>query len=83
MRLSQGYMLTFDLSQHWELERGHFVMQVEGYNCGPIACAKVLEIFGLVTEFEIQHAYKIGTIRKLVTDQWKHFLIRCKGDLIV
>ena len=38
VRLSQGYMLTFDLSQQWELEQGHFVMQVEGYNCGPIAC---------------------------------------------
>ena len=83
VRFSQGYMLTFDLSQQWELERGHFVTQVEGYNCGPIACAKILEIFGLVTEFEIQHAYKLGTIRKLVTDQWTRFLIQCNDDLIV
>ncbi len=46
-----SYMLTFDTSPQWGLERGDFVKQLEGYNCGPIACTKILKIFGLVTEY--------------------------------
>jgi hypothetical protein len=83
VRLSQGYMLSFDVSQQWKLEQELFLRQVEGYNCGPIACTKILEIFGLVTEFEIHNAYGLGTIRNLVTEQWKCFLVRCNDDLIV
>jgi hypothetical protein len=83
VRSSQGYMLSFDVSQQWKLERGHFVRQLEGYNCGPIACTKILEIFGLVTKFVIHHVYGLGTIRNLVTDQWKRFLFHCNDDLIV
>ena len=57
--------------------------QLEGYNCGPIACPKILETFGLVTKFGVNNAYGLGTIRNLVTEQWKRFLIRCTDDLIV
>ena len=81
--LSQAYLLSFDLSQQWRLEQGHFVRQLEGYNCGPIACTKILEMFGLVTKFEVNNAYGLGTIRNLVTEQWKRFLIRCNDDLII
>ena len=60
-----------------------FLRQVEGYNCGPNACTKILEIFGLVAEFEIHNAYGLGTTRNLVMEQWKRFLVRCNDDLIV
>jgi len=80
---SQGYMLSFDVSQQWRLEQGHFVRQLEGYNCGPIACTKILEMFGLVTELEVNNAYGLGTIRNLVIEQWKRFLVRCNDDLII
>ncbi len=76
-------MLSFDLSQQWGLEQGHFVRQLEGYNCGPIACTKILEMFGLVTKFEVNNAYGLGTIRNLVIEQWKRFLVRCNDDLII
>jgi hypothetical protein len=49
-----------------------FLRQVEGYNCGPIACAKILEILGLVPEIQIHNVYGLGTIRNLVTEQWKY-----------
>jgi hypothetical protein len=83
VRLSQGYLLSFDVSQQWQLEQGHFVRQPKGYNCEPIACTKILEVFGLVTEFEVNNAYGLGTIRNLVTEQWNRFLIRCNNDLVV
>jgi hypothetical protein len=59
------------------------VKQLEGYNCGLIACTKILEVFGLVSEFEVNNAYGLGTIRALVTEQWKRFLVRCNDDLVV
>ena len=83
VRLTQGYLLSFNVSQQWRLERGHFVRQLEGYNCGPIACTKILEVFGLVTEFEVNNAYGLGTIRTLVTSQWKHFFEHCNDNLVV
>jgi hypothetical protein len=59
------------------------VRQLEGYNCGPIACTNILEMFGLVTKFEVNNVYSLGNIRNLVTEKWKRFLIRCNDNLIV
>jgi hypothetical protein len=81
--LHQGYLLTFDVSPHWGLERGQFLKQLEGFDCEPIACTKILKIFGLVTKFKVNIAYSLGTIRSLVTEQWKGFLQRCNNNLVV
>ncbi len=31
--------------QRWRLERESFLHQLDGNNCGPIACLKILELF--------------------------------------
>ena len=31
--------------QKWRLERGSFLHQSDGNNCGPIACLKIMELF--------------------------------------
>ena len=31
--------------QRWQLERGSFLIQSDGNNCGPIACLKIMELF--------------------------------------
>ena len=38
-----GYSITFPMQQasdsgNWRLERGQFIHQTDGFNCGPIAC---------------------------------------------
>jgi hypothetical protein len=38
-----GYLLLLGLEK-WRLERGDLVKQVVTFNCGPIACLKILEI---------------------------------------
>ena len=83
VKSSNAYMLSFDVSQEWRLERGHFVKQLDGFDCGPIACTKILEIFGLVTKFEVHNAYGVGNIRTLVVEHWKRFIERCNDDLII
>ncbi len=47
-RKPQEYVNGFDViiaRQRWQLERGYFLHQLDGNNCGPIACLKILELF--------------------------------------
>jgi hypothetical protein len=77
-----GYSITLD-NQEWRFERGSFVAQTDGYNCGPIACLKILEIYSLVSLEQVKLAYSINSMRKLVIDNWKRFLNYCNSDLVV
>jgi hypothetical protein len=48
--IANGYSITFPKqpasdSGNWRLERGQFIHQTDGFNCGPIACLKVMEFF--------------------------------------
>jgi hypothetical protein len=47
-----GYSLFLGLEE-WRLERGEFIKQVDTFNCGPIACMKILEIYNLTTSYEV------------------------------
>jgi hypothetical protein len=51
------------------LERGYFIHQSDGFNCGPIACLKVMELFGIVTIPYPQDFYENYNVRKIVMDQ--------------
>ncbi len=51
-----GYSTSFPQSspsdkklEEWRLERGYFIHPTDGFNCGPIACLKVMDIFGILT----------------------------------
>ncbi len=39
----EGYKLTLG-SNMWRFERGHFIKQMDLFNCGPIACTKIMEM---------------------------------------
>jgi hypothetical protein len=39
-----GYDIIIAM-QKWQLERGYFLHQSDGNNCGPIACMKIMELF--------------------------------------
>jgi hypothetical protein len=56
-----GYLLLFGLEE-WRLERGDFVKQVDTFNCGPIACLKILEIYNLTTLYEVNMAHNTSSI---------------------
>ncbi len=70
-------------NEQWKLERGTFVAQTDGYNCGPIACLKVLEMYSLISVDDIKLAYSLNTLHKLVMDKWKRFIDYCDQDLVV
>jgi hypothetical protein len=79
---SNAYSMNLD-TDTWRLQRGHFISQLDGFNCGPIACMKILELYSLVDALEAQQVYQANKVRKVVINYWKRFLQACSGDLPV
>ncbi len=76
----KGYKLMAG-NTDWRFQRGHFIKQVDGFNCRPIACAKILEMFHLTTTFDIKMAYETNSIRNLVVEHWNCFVNHCDKHL--
>jgi hypothetical protein len=77
-----GYSLFLGLEE-WRLERGEFIKQVDTFNCGPIACMKVLEIYNLTTSSEVNLAYNTNSIRSFVISEWTRLVAQCNNNLIL
>ncbi len=75
------YSLFLGLEE-WRLERGDFIKQVDTFNCGQIACMKVLEICNLTSLYEVNLAYSMNTIRSFVISEWTWLVAHCNHDLI-
>ncbi len=56
---------------------------MDPFNCGPIACTKILEMFHLTSAYEVKLAYDTNGIHNLVTEHWRCFVHRCEQDLLV
>ncbi len=78
----EGNKLTVGIHE-WRFERGYFVKQVDPFNCIPIACTKILEMFHLTSAYEVKLAYATNGICNLVTEHWRCFVHRCEQDLLV
>ncbi len=57
--------------------------QVDTFNCGPIACLKILEIYNLTTLYEVNLAYQTHSIRTLVIREWEWLVAQCNNNLIL
>jgi hypothetical protein len=57
--------------------------QVDTFNCGPIACLKILEIYNLTTLYEVNLVYQTNYIRSLVIREWERLVAQCNNDLIL
>ena len=79
----EGYRLTLGIQDEWRFEWGHFIKQIDSFNCGPIACIKILEMFHLTSDYEVRLAYATNGICDLVVDEWRKFIQRSQQDLIV
>jgi hypothetical protein len=69
--------------EEWRLERGDFIKQVDTFNCGPIACMKILEIYNLTTLYEVNLAYNMNSIWTFVISEWTGLVAQCNNDLIL
>jgi hypothetical protein len=52
-----GYDIIIAM-QKWQLERGYFLHQSDGNNCGPIACMKIMDLFHAIDVEEAHEVYK-------------------------
>jgi hypothetical protein len=55
--------------EQWRLLKGFFIHQMDGFNCGPIVCLIVMELFSIVTIPYPQDFYKNYNVRKIVMGQ--------------
>ncbi len=55
-----GYDIIIAM-QKWQLERGYFLHQLDGNNCGPIACMKIMELFHAIDVEEAREVYEKRT----------------------
>jgi hypothetical protein len=78
-----AFYLIFKYSRMWRLERGEFMKQLDHFNCGPLACSKIIEIFGILSVAEIKKAYDLNGLRRMVVDTWSLLKEKCNEDLIV
>jgi hypothetical protein len=65
-----GYDLVID-SVKWRLIRGTFIVQADSFNCGPIACLKVMELFSRLDESSAAVCYAKARVRYVVCEEWE------------
>jgi hypothetical protein len=70
-------------SDTWRYTRGQFLTQTDGFNCGPIACAKILELFGVADYKNLCIEHEFNGLRKMVQELWKQFLRASEQDVLV
>jgi hypothetical protein len=66
--------------EQWRLERGYFIHQMDGFNCGPIACLKLMELFGIITIPYPPDFYKNYNVCQIVMAQWEKLLEYCDSN---
>jgi hypothetical protein len=77
-----GYDIIFAM-QKWQLERGSFLRQSDGNNCGPIACLKIMELFHVIDVEGACEMYEKKNIRQFVMAEWDRMVEHCSNDLPV
>jgi hypothetical protein len=77
-----GYTINLGIDE-WRLECGEFIQQVDAFNCRPIACMKILELYSLTTAYEVQLAHNTNTIYNLIRKEWQRFIDQCNNYLLL
>jgi len=68
----------------WTMRNKYFHRQKDAFNCGPIACLKVMEIFGIIDEGEIENIReRKGGYRVVVMSHFRDLIQRWNKHLMV
>ncbi len=68
-----GYTIIIN-GVKWRLIRGTFIVQSDGFNCGPIACLKVMQLFSHIDTATAVDCYGKARIRKVVFEEWDNMV---------
>ena len=80
-RSNTSIKVLFYDSKPWSIRLTSFITQVDGYNCGAIACLKLMEIYKVITLDEIRVSLK--SYRTLVFDHHSRMMDELSQQLIV
>jgi hypothetical protein len=74
-------LINFDSTpEHpWEISRLPFMTQRNGYDCGPIACAKIMDYYGMWPQNNKPH----GGLRKFVVNHYKQMMLSFGENMFV
>ena len=69
----------------WLVSKDPKLKQFDGINCGPIACMKVLEIYGIIPKKSVAAAPKMHQqgYRGIVMEYYNRFMQRYEPDILV
>ena len=67
----------------WRVVRGDFLVQNDSYNCGPLACLKLMELYHCIDLATSEKCYERGRIRSVIVDEWEHLVQACDNDGIL
>lgn len=78
---SDSALINFDSTpEHpWEISRLPFMTQRNGYDCGPIACAKIMDYYGMWP----QNNKPPGGLRKFVVNTYKQMMLSFGENMFV
>jgi len=80
----QKLEIQFGDEAPWIVENQHFQRQRDGHNCGPIACLKVMEVYGYIEEGQIEViAQSPGGYRHIVMNKFADLVSKYDKDLFV
>lgn len=80
----QTFEVSFGDEAPWVCKNQHFTRQKDGHNCGPIACLKVMEVFGYIEVGAIDIIAKnVGGYRSVVMNKFSQMLEQYDHELRV
>ena len=68
----------YSMDIDWTIKQGKFLPQLDSYNCGPIACLKIMHCFG---KFDLDEPITAPSYRDFVMNYYENLLRQCEGDL--
>ncbi len=71
-----------DFKEPWHVVNDPILKQSDGFNCGPIACLKVMEIYGIIPMNSIAEiAHQDFGYRGVVMKYYQEFISKYKADM--
>ena len=72
-----------DKDAPWSVYNDPGIRQVDGYNCGPIACLKVMEIYGIIPKNSVEEASVMHAqgYHGIVMEYYNRFMKRYEPDI--
>jgi len=82
--LEQTLEIQFGQEAPWIVKNQLFTEQRDGYNCGPIACLKVMEVFGYIDKGEVEIISQLpGGYRDIVMNKFAELVSKYDSVLVV